>query len=110
LGLLYRAGTIYAQEPLQAYDHDFWSLAEGVAIPHGVYDVQKNTGYITIGTSKDTGEFACDSLRNWWYHQGRYAYPATTSILILCDGGGSNNASHYLFKADLQKLVDEIGG
>jgi hypothetical protein len=109
IGQLYRAGTLYSQGAIQAYDHDFGSLAEGIAIPHGIYDIQKNTGYITIGTSKDTGAFACDSLRKWWYNQGQYDYPEATSILILCDGGGSNDARHYLFKADLQKLVDEIG-
>jgi hypothetical protein len=69
--------------------------------------VAKNTGYINLGNSKDTSEFACDSLRNWWYNQGQCDYPKATSILILC--GGSNNARHYLFKYDLQKLADEIG-
>lgn len=109
IGLLFRPGTFYSQEAIQAYDHDFWSLREGIAIPHGIYDLQKNSGYINIGTSKDTGAFACDSLRNWWYHQGQYDYPDATSILILCDGGGSNDARHYLFKQDLQTLADELG-
>ena len=108
IGLLFRPGTVYSQGAIHAYDHDFWSLREGVAIPHGIYDLRKNTGYISIGTSKDTGAFACDSLRNWWYHQGQYDYPHATSILILCDSGGSNDARHYLFKADLQKLADEL--
>ena len=62
-----------------------------------------------MGTSKETSEFSCDCLRNWWYHQGQYNYPHATSILLLCDGGGSNNSRHYIFKQDLQKLVDEIG-
>jgi len=78
-------------------------------IPHGIYDVGQNIGYINIGISKDTSEFACDSLRNWWYNQGQYLYPQATSILALCDGGGSNSSRHYIFKEDLQKLVDEIG-
>ena len=69
----------------------------------------KNEGYINLGTSKDTGEFACDSLRNWWNNQGQFDYPDATALLILCDGGGSNDYRHYLFKSDLQKLVDEIG-
>lgn len=109
LGNFYRAGTLYTQCPLEVYDHDFTSFAEGIVIPHGIYDMLKNTGYLNLGISKDTGEFACDSLRNWWYNQGQYDYPDATSLLILCDGGGSNNARHYLFKADLQHLVDEIG-
>ena len=109
LGWLYRAGKCYTQADRQAYDHDFWSLADGVAIPHGIYDLQRNHGYLTIGTSKDTSAFACDSLSNWWYQQGQADYPDATSILILCDGGGSNDARHYLFKADLQQLANEIG-
>ena len=109
LGNLYRGGYAYTQQTLLAFDHDFNSFAEGVVIPHGLYDVFRNKGYINLGVSKETSEFACDSLRNWWYNQGRYDYPQTTSMLLLCDSGGSNDARHYLFKSDLQKLVDEIG-
>lgn len=110
LGNFYRDGRIYTlAAALTAFDHDFNSFAEGIIIPHGIYDLLKNEGYINLGTSKDTSEFACDSLRNWWYNQGQFDYPEATSLLILCDGGGSNNARHYLFKADLQKLADEIG-
>jgi hypothetical protein len=109
LGNFYRAGSVYSPVAPAVYDHDFTSFAEGVVIPHGIYDVRHNTGYINLGISKDTSEFACDSLRNWWYHQGQHDYPEATSILILCDGGGSNNAHHYLFKADLQHVADEIG-
>lgn len=109
LGNLYRDGHLYTLEELHTLDHDFTSYAEGVIIPHSIYDLKQNTGYINLGTSKDTSEFACDSIRMWWYHQGRYDYPYATSILILCDGGGSNSSRHYIFKEDLQKLVDEIG-
>lgn len=109
LGNFYRDGHLYTQQALHTYDHDFNSFAEGIIIPHGVYDLQRNTGYLNLGTSKDTSEFACDSLRHWWYNQGQIDYPNATSILLLCDAGGSNHCRHYLFKADLQKLVDEIG-
>ena len=85
------------------------ALPEGVIIPHGIYDIVKNEGYINLGTSKDTSEFACDCLRNWWYKQGQFDYPEATSLLILCDGGGSNNVRHYIFKSDLQDLAQEIG-
>jgi len=94
---------------IQTLDHDFASYAEGIVIPHGIYDLEYNTGYINLGASKDTSEFACDSLRNWWYGEGRNRYPNATAILILCDGGGSNNSRHYIFKQDLQKLADELG-
>ena len=109
LGNLYREGQLYTLEELRTLDHDFVSYAEGIVIPHAVYDLKHNLGYINLGTSKETGEFACDSLRNWWYDQGQYLYPKATSILILCDGGGSNNSRHYLFKQDLQALADELG-
>ena len=61
------------------------------------------------GDSRDTGEFACDSIERWWEGQGRTLYPRATSILLLCDGGGSNSSSQYLFKEDLQRLVERLG-
>jgi DNA-binding GntR family transcriptional regulator len=109
IGNLYRDGKLYTLEVQKVFDHDFPHLADGIIIPHGIYDITKNKAYINIGTSKDTGEFACDSIRQWWYNQGRYDYPKATSILIFCDSGGSNSYRHYIFKEDLQKLVDEIG-
>jgi len=109
LGNLYREGRLYTQKEQQTYDHDFTSYAEGIIIPHGIYDVQRNIGYLHLGTSKDTSEFACDCIRSWWNTHGREAYPAATAILGLCDGGGSNHSHHFIFKEDLQKLVDELG-
>ena len=109
LGNFYRAGQLYTTAAIETYDHDFTSFADGRIIPHAIYDLQLNTGFITIGTSHDTSEFACDSLRQWWYAQGRYDYPQATSLLILCDSGGSNSCRHYIFKQDLQQLADEIG-
>lgn len=91
------------------FDHDWASLAQGVAIPHGLYDLQTNEGYIQIGTSHDTSEFACDSIRYWWTTYGRERYPLAASILLLCDGGGSNSSHYYIFKQDLQALVNELG-
>jgi hypothetical protein len=109
LGNLYRPGTLYTTEPVTTLDRDFWSLGHGKVIPHGIYDSQQNRGYITLGNSKDTSEFACESLKNWWNNYGKATYPNANSILARCDGGGSNNANHYIFKEDLQKLVNEIG-
>jgi len=109
LGNFYREGHLYTLEELHTYDHDFPSYADGVIIPHSIYDLRLNIGYIQIGTSHDTSEFACDSFRHWWYSHGSQHYPNATSILVLCDGGGSNNARHYIFKQDLQALADEIG-
>ncbi len=108
LGNFYREGKLYTQKVIETYDHDFNNFAEGIIIPHGIYDLKLNKGFINIGISKDTSEFACDCIRNWWYHVGQYDYPNPNSILALCDGGGSNGARHYIFKEDLQKLVNEI--
>jgi hypothetical protein len=80
-----------------------------VVIPHGIYDLARNTGYLHLGTSHDTSEFACDHLRHWWNKHGARHYPQATSILILCDGGGSNSSRYYIFKQKLQKLADRIG-
>ncbi len=109
LGNFYRDGHLYTLEELLTYDHDFKSFAKGVVIPHGIYDYKQNNAYINLGISRDTTQFSCDCLRNWWYNQGRIDYPKGTSILILCDGGGSNSSRYYIFKEDLQKLADEIG-
>ena len=64
---------------------------------------------MNIGISKDTSEFSCDSIKHWWTTIGCKLYPNASSILILADGGGSNSSRHYIFKEDLQKLVNEIG-
>ena len=109
IGDLNRKGSVYTTEPQVVYDHNFPSLAQGVAIPHGLYDVVDNIGYIQIGTSRDTTEFACDSIRYWWTTYGKVRYPLATSILLLCDGGGSNSSHYHIFKSDLQALVDDLG-
>ena len=108
LGNLYRDGRLYTREEVHSLDHDFASYAEGNVVPHGFYDLKYNTGYINLGISKDTSEFACDNLRNWWVDEGEYCYPDADSILLLCDGGGSNSSRHYIFKEDLQKLAAEL--
>lgn len=109
LGHLYRAGRIRTSVPIQAFDHDFPSWADGVVIPHGIYDIGRNAGHINIGLSRDTSRFATDSLRWYWNRIGKQCYPAASSILLLCDCGGSNSASRYLFKHYLQELVASIG-
>ncbi len=80
-----------------------------MVIPHGLYDVKRNDSHANLGTSYDTGEFAIDSTERWWEGHGRALYHRAGSILLLCDGGGSNGASQYLFKEHLQKLVDRLG-
>ena len=78
-------------------------------ISHGIYDVKMNEGYITLGTSKDTSEFCYKCIKDWWTEYGRHHYPSANSILALADGGGRNSSRHYIFKEDLQWIVNEIG-
>jgi hypothetical protein len=73
-----------------------------------LYDLTQNLGYVHIGTSHDTSEFACDSIRHWWLNYGCILYPLATSILLLGDGGGSNSSRSYLFKEALAKLAQEL--
>jgi Rhodopirellula transposase DDE domain len=108
LGTLYRDGKVYCQQALQAFDHDFPSLASGVIIPHGIYDLARNHGWIHVGLSRDTTAFACDSLRLFWHSDGRRLYPNASAILLLCDGGGSNSCHKHLFKEDLQDVVNDL--
>jgi DDE family transposase len=109
LGNLYRAGKLFTKEELRTLDHDFPSDAEGVIIPHGLYDLKRNHGHVNLGSSHDTSRFACDSIAWWWHRHGSVNYPKATSLLLLCDGGGSNSASRYVFKAGLQELADDLG-
>lgn len=109
IGNFYRDGKCYCNQALKVYAHDFNTFSNGTIVPHGIYDLKQNVGYITLSKSKDTCEFSCNCIKEWWINHGSKLYPNATSILILCDGGGSNNSRGYLFKEDLQKLVNEIG-
>jgi hypothetical protein len=114
LGNFFRKGTLWTRQTIRVFDHDFTEFAQGVVLPHGVYDLKLNRGYVHLGTSHDTSEFACECLKDWWERFGRVAYPGADSILVLCDGGGSNpadndNGQAHLFRADMQGLVNDLG-
>jgi hypothetical protein len=109
LGAFYRDGRIDTQGTIATNDHDFGSAGSGTVIPHGVYDVGRNRGFLHLNTSHDTSELACDSIAAWWEEHGRADYPGAKKILVLCDGGGSNSATRYIFKEELQKLADRLG-
>jgi len=109
MGNFYRDGKIDTQETIETNDHDFGSAGVGTVIPHGIYDVGRNQGYVHLNTSHDTSELACDSLAAWWDDHGRAAYPRAEKLLVLCDGGGSNSATRYVFKEELQKLANRLG-
>ena len=109
LGLLHRHGSVYCRKAIQAWDHDFANWAEGMVVPHGIYDVRRNLGWLNIGISRDTSEFATDSWSYFWENHGCFLYPNADEILIVCDGGGSNGCRTHIFKEDMQRVVDRIG-
>jgi hypothetical protein len=83
--------------------HDF-----GVerASPYGVYDVAKDEGFVNVGTSYDTSQFAVDSINKWWELIGKEQYSSATKLLITADGGGSNGSRVKLWKTSLQEFAD----
>jgi hypothetical protein len=98
-----------AKQPVKVNGHDFPSPDVPRAYPYGVYDVDRNTGFVNVGTNHDTGAFAVASIRGWWRAEGRKLYPKTRDLLITADGGGSNGSRLRLWKLELQKLADETG-
>ena len=87
--------------------YDFPSLAEGKAIPYGVYDVGQNAGWVSVGTDRDTAEFAVSTIQNWWKSMGCVTYPTARQLLITADCGGSNGARVRLWKKALQGVANE---
>jgi hypothetical protein len=106
IGNFHRVGSTFTEQPVEVFDHDFASAGAGKLIPHGIYDEARGHAHINLNTSHDTGELCCDSIAAWWEQEGRQAYPQAKRLLILCDGGGSNSATQYLFKEDLQRLAN----
>ena len=98
-----------AKKPVKVNGHDFPRPDVPRAYPYGVYDVDRNTGFVNVGTNHDTGAFAVASIRGWWRAEGRKLYPKTQDLLITADGGGSNGSRLRLWKLELQKLADETG-
>lgn len=90
LGPFRNPGKAWGYSPVLVYDHDFPSLADGIAIPYGIYDMRANTGAFYVGCSYDTPEFAVDSVTSWWREIGQYMYPHAQELCILADSGGSN--------------------
>ena len=110
IGPFHQAGQRWSQQPIRVLDHDFPSDSEGVAIPYGIYDLSLNEGFVCVGTSYDTSEFAVDSICKWWSRIGSRRYPQADRFLILADCGGSNGYRTRLWKHRLQvALCDRFG-
>jgi len=98
-----------AKKPLKVNGHDFPGPDVPRAYPYGIYDLERNTGFVNVGANHDTGAFAVASIRGWWRAEGRNLYPKTRDLLITADGGGSNGWRLRLWKLELQKFADETG-
>lgn len=89
--------------------HDFLDKQLGKAIPYGVYDLASNEGWVSVGITHDTAQFAVASIRRWWLEMGSARFPNARKLMITADGGGSNSSRNRLWKVTLQGLVDDIG-
>lgn len=98
-----------SKHPTEVLSHDFISDAEGVAIPYGVYDIERNEALVNLGVDHDTSAFAVESIRRWWLHLGSSSYPASKNLLITADAGGSNGYRRRAWKRELQKLANDTG-
>lgn len=94
-------------EPELVRVHDFKDQELGKAIPHGIYDIRLDEGWVTVGIDHDTAQFAVNSIRAWWKHLGRERYPNAARLQITADCGGSNGNRTKLWKVELQKLADD---
>lgn len=107
IGNFRNSGRSWCRKAPEVDEHDFPSQAEGVAVPFGVYDVAKNQGYVAVGMSHNTPEFAVSVIAKWWQEKGHSSYPGRDQLLILADGGGANGSRSVAWKKNLQeKLCD----
>lgn len=95
--------------PTQVKTHDFIDSKLGKAIPYGVYDLQHNKAWVSVGIDHDTASFAVETIRHWWYNMGQPLYQNTDNLLITADCGGSNSYRNRLWKLKLQEFSDETG-
>jgi hypothetical protein len=96
-------------KPERVRVHDFLLREKGKAIPYGVYDLNRNLGWVSIGIDHDTAAFAVHSLRRWWQSMGRRQYPQARRLLVTADAGGSNGTRSRLWKWELQRLANQTG-
>jgi hypothetical protein len=109
LGNLYRDGKCFCTKSMKVFDHDYEYLSEGKVIPQGIFDLQANKGYISIGGTSETADFIVDNLLWWWSEYGIHQYPDAKNILILCDAGGANSYRHHIFKHRLMEFASQTG-
>ena len=96
-------------EPEQVSTYDFPTLAEGKAIPYGVYDIADDSAWVSVGVDHDTSVFAVATIEEWWQQMGAQRYPNARRLLITADGGGSNGHRPWLWKHELARLAAVTG-
>jgi hypothetical protein len=111
IGNYKNGGTDYRPkgDPRRVKVHDFEDKKLGKVVPYGVYDVGANAGWVSVGITSDTAQFAVASIRRWIDAMGRERYPKARELTITADGGGSNGTRVRLWKVELQKLADRTG-
>src|SRR5215469_14494620 len=97
------------KEPRKVLDYDFPIKELGKIAPYGIYNLNHNVGFVNVGTSHDTAEFAVESISRWWKTVGRRTFRCSTKLLITCDGGGSNGCKTKMWKYQLSQLAKRIG-
>jgi len=96
-------------KPVEVRGHDFKDKQLGHAIPYGVYDLAADEGWMSVGITSETAQFAVNTIISWWEHLGKLRYPNAQTLTITADSGGSNNPSTRLWRHELQRLADTIG-
>ena len=109
LGNFKNAGRTWRRHARDVLDHDFPSWADGRAIPFGIYDIERNEGFVVVGISRETSAFVVKTIRSWWLAVGRHKYRGAKRLLIECDCGGGNGPRIWAWKVGLQQLADEFG-
>jgi hypothetical protein len=110
IGEFKKAGQEYRKkgDPRKVNTYDFPDPEKGKAAPYGVYDITENKGWVSVGISADTAEFAVNSIESWWEEMGKVSYKNASEIYITCDGGGSNGSRPRLWKRELQRFANKI--
>ena len=110
IGNFYNSGRSWCRDPEAVNVHDFRQDAVGRAVPYGIYDLAHNLGYVYVGNSAETGQFAVDAITQWWESEGRVGFAEADKLLILADAGGGNGYRTRLWKLKLQEqLADRLG-
>jgi hypothetical protein len=110
IGQFKNSGASWEKKPVPVKDHDFPSEAAGKVVPYGIYDIQCNHGFVVLGTSRETADFAVDAIEMWWREEGRHRYQEASELVILADCGGGNGPTNRAWKLALhQRLAKHHG-